>query len=178
VRLRRATPADLDFLVELYENEDVLPFLAGGARYDRETLRDELARLEREPTAGAILVVDVDGEPAAALNWRLENERHRIAHLGALAVHPAFRGRHLADEAARLLQRHLIVDLGFHRLQLEVYGFNERAMRHAERSGFVREGVKRKAYLRDGEWVDGVLYALVEEDLAAAGNDAGKSGRP
>ena len=38
-------------------------------------------------------------------------------------------------------------------------------MRHAERSGFVREGVKRKAYLRDGEWVDGVLYGLVEEDL-------------
>jgi len=167
VRLRRATPADLDFLVELYENEDVRPFLAGGARYDRETLCDELARLAREPTAGAILVVDVDGEPAAALKWRLESERHRIAHLGALAVHPAFRGRHLADEAARLLQRHLIVDLGFHRLQLEVYGFNERAMRHAERSGFVREGVKRKAYLRDGEWVDGVLYALVEEDLEA-----------
>jgi hypothetical protein len=29
----------------------------------------------------------------------------------------------------------------------------------------VREGVKRKAYLRDGGWVDGVLYGLVEEDL-------------
>ena len=57
------------------------------------------------------------------------------------------------------------MERGFHRLQLEVYGFNERAMRHAERSGFVREGVKRKAYLRDGEWVDGVLYALVEDDL-------------
>jgi len=165
VRLRRATPADLDFLVELYADEDVRPYLAGGARYDRGALREEIERLERERSAGAILLVEVGGEPAAAMKWRLENERHRIAHLGALAVHPAFRGRHLADEAARLLQRHLIVELGFHRLQLEVYGFNERAMRHAERSGFVREGVKRKAYLRDGEWVDGVMYALVEEDL-------------
>jgi len=165
VRLRRATPADLDFLVELYADEDVRPYLAGGARYDRGALREEIERLERERSAGAILLVEVGGEPAAAMKWRLENERHRIAHLGALAVHPAFRGRHLADEAARLLQRHLIVELGFHRLKLEVYGFNERAMRHAERSGFVREGVKRKAYLRDGEWVDGVMYALVEEDL-------------
>ncbi len=165
MRLRRATPADLDFLVELYADEDVRPYLAGGARYDRGALREEIERLERERSAGAILLVEVGGEPAAAMKWRLENERHRIAHLGALAVHPAFRGRHLADEAARLLQRHLIVELGFHRLQLEVYGFNERAMRHAERSGFVREGVKRKAYLRDGEWVDGVMYALVEEDL-------------
>jgi RimJ/RimL family protein N-acetyltransferase len=70
----------------------------------------------------------------------------------------------VGDEAARLLQRHLLEDLGYHRLQLEIYGFNERAMRHAERSGFVREGVRRKAYWRNGEWVDGVLYGLVAED--------------
>ena len=36
----------------------------------------------------------------------------------------------------------------------------------AERVGFVREGRKRKAYLKDGEWVDSVLYALLAEDLA------------
>jgi RimJ/RimL family protein N-acetyltransferase len=29
----------------------------------------------------------------------------------------------------------------------------------------VREGVKRKAYLRHGEWVDGVLFGLLREDL-------------
>ena len=55
--------------------------------------------------------------------------------------------------------------LGYHRIELEVYGFNERAQRHAERSGFVREGVKRQAYRRGDGWVDGGLYALVAEDL-------------
>ena len=160
--LRAATTADLDFLVELYAGEDVRPFLAGGSRYDVDALAAEIAR---EPAEGELLVLEVDGERAGAMRWRLENERHRIAHLGGIAVHPSFRGRRLADAAARLLQRHLIDELGFHRLQLEVYGFNERAMCHAERSGFVREGVRRKAYLRDGEWVDGVLYGLVAEDL-------------
>ena len=82
----------------------------------------------------------------------------RIADLGGLAVHPSFRGRRVADEAARLFQRHLLDELGFHRVQLEIYGFNERAQVHAERSGFTREGVRRKAYWRNGEWVDGVLY--------------------
>ena len=71
----------------------------------------------------------------------------------------------MADAAARLFQRHLIFDLGFHRLELEVYGFNERAIVHAERSGFVREGTKRRAYLYEGEWVDGVLFGLTREDL-------------
>ena len=30
---------------------------------------------------------------------------------------------------------------------------------------FMREGVRRKAYWRNDEWVDGVLYGLVAEDL-------------
>ena len=101
----------------------------------------------------------------------LSSSQVRYARLQAtipsisLAVHPDFRGRRLADRAARLFQRHLIFDLGYHRLQLEVYGFNERAQVHAERSGFVREGVRRKAYRRNDEWVDSVIYGLVREDL-------------
>jgi RimJ/RimL family protein N-acetyltransferase len=100
------------------------------------------------------------------MHFERTNRRSRIADLGGLAVHPDFRGRRVGDEAARLFQRHVLEELGFHRLQLEIYGFNERAMRHAERAGFVREGVRRKAYWRNDEWVDGVLYGLVLEDLS------------
>jgi RimJ/RimL family protein N-acetyltransferase len=111
-------------------------------------------------------VPDRDGwARAGMMEFSLENRRSRIAHLSGLAIHPDFRGRRLSDDAARLFQRHLIFELGFHRLQLECYGFNERAITHAERSGFVREGVKRKAYRRHGEWVDGILFGLVREDL-------------
>jgi len=110
-------------------------------------------------------VVEADGRLAGTMGFEAINRRSRIAHLGGLALHPDFRGRGLADEAARWLRRHLLLDLGFHRLQLEVYGFNERAMRHAERVGFVREGVKRRAYRRHGAWHDGVLFGLTREDL-------------
>jgi RimJ/RimL family protein N-acetyltransferase len=80
-------------------------------------------------------------------------------------VHPDFRGRRLADDAARLAQRYLVVDLGYHRIELACFGFNERAIAHAERAGFVREGVKRKAYLRHGEWQDAVQFSLLAEEL-------------
>ncbi len=71
-----------------------------------------------------------------------------------------------AHEEVRLLQRYLLLELGYHRLELACYGFNERAIAHAERAGFVREGVKRKAYMRHGEWQDAVLFSLLQEDLA------------
>jgi len=94
--------------------------------------------------------------------------RSRIASVGGLAIAPGLRGTGVGVEAARAIQRHLLGELGFHRIQMEVYGFNERALRHAERAGWIREGVRRKAYWRNDEWVDGVLFGLVTEDLDQA----------
>jgi RimJ/RimL family protein N-acetyltransferase len=169
VRIRRATGDDVDFLLDLVNHEDVDPFMAAVRPRDREGLLAEIERSKREPLESGRFVIEVeaDGEwhRAGAMGFDVANRRSRIANLGGLATHPRFRGRHIADDAARLLQRHLLYDLGYHRLQLECYGFNERAIRHAERAGFVREGVKRKAYLRHGEWVDGVLFGLLKEDL-------------
>jgi RimJ/RimL family protein N-acetyltransferase len=165
VTLRRAEPRDADFLVELMTDDDVAPYMAPIRARDREAILAEIERSQAEPETFGRFVIEVDGQPAGLMGFEVANPRSRIANLGSLAVHPDFRGRRLADEAARLFQRHLIFDLGFHRIQMEIYGFNERAQVHAERSGFVREGVRRKAYPRDGEWVDSVLYGLVQEDL-------------
>ena len=169
LRLRRARPDDVDFLAELIQHEEVEPFLAAIRPRDREGLLAEIERSQHEPTEFGRFVIEIDDDGswtrAGIMGFEVANRRSRIAQLGGLAVHPDLRGRRLADTAARLLQRHLLVDLGYHRLQLECYGFNERAIRHAERAGFVREGVKRKAYWRHGEWVDGVLFGLLPEDL-------------
>ena len=162
VSIRHATARDVDFLVELYAHEDVRPFLAASGGYDREGVA---GRLAADPEAGGTMIVELDGERAGALAWELANRRSAIVRVGGLAIHPDFRGRRVADEAARLFQRHLIHERGFHRVEMEIYGFNERAQRHAERAGFVREGVKRSAYRRGDGWVAGVLYAVVAEDL-------------
>jgi RimJ/RimL family protein N-acetyltransferase len=168
-RLRRATAGDVGFFVELVGHDDVEPFLSVVRARDPEGVLEEIERSSAEPqeTGRFVIEVDEDGgwQRAGIMGFDVANKRSRIANLGGLAVHPDYRGRKLADEAARVLQRHLLLDLGYHRLQLEIYGFNERAIEHAERSGFVLEGRKRKAYWRHGEWVDGVLFGLIREDL-------------
>jgi RimJ/RimL family protein N-acetyltransferase len=162
--LRRACADDIDFLATLATHAEVQPFLAAVSAHTRDDFRSELERAEQEPEYYGRFVIEVDGEPAGAMAFSVANRRSRIAHLYGLMIDPAFRGRGLADAAARTFSRHLIFDLGFHRLELECYGFNERAIRHAERI-YVREGVKRKAYRRNDEWVDGVLFGLIREDL-------------
>jgi RimJ/RimL family protein N-acetyltransferase len=166
VSIRRARADDVDFLVELVTHEDVEPFLAARRAKGHGEIAEEVSRSDAEPEAFGLFLIEVDGERAGTMRFTRSNERSRIADLGGLAVHPAFRGAKVGDTAARLFQRHLFDDLGFHRVQMEIYGFNERAMAHAERAGFTREGVRRNAYWRNDEWVDGVLYGLVVEDIA------------
>jgi RimJ/RimL family protein N-acetyltransferase len=163
--VRRANAGDVEFMAGLASHEDVEPFMAAVSARDAAALEDEVARSEREPEHYGRFVIEVDGEQAGVMAFEVANRRSRIAHLHALMLATEFRGRGIADAAARLLVRHLFFDLDYHRVQLECYGFNERAIKHAERAGFVKEGVKRKAYWRHGEWVDGVLFGLVREDL-------------
>lgn len=176
IRLRRAEPADVEFLLELAIHEDVEPYMSVARPRDRKSVLEEIERSAAAPKERGRFVIEVELEGewrrAGAMGFEVANRRSRIASLGGLAIHPDFRGRRIADDAARLLQRHLLFELDFHRLQLECYGFNARAIRHAERAGFVREGVKRKAYLRHGEWVDGINFGLLKEDLGESGSDA------
>jgi RimJ/RimL family protein N-acetyltransferase len=165
VELRRAEPPDADFLLELLVDDDVRPFLGRRTASTREDVVEEIERSLEEPATFGRFVITVDGQRAGMVGFHVVNERSRIARLERLAVHPGFRGRRLADDAARRFQRLLLGELGFHRLELEIYAFNERACAHAERVGYVREGRKRQAYLYDGEWVDTVLYSLLPEDL-------------
>jgi RimJ/RimL family protein N-acetyltransferase len=165
ISLRRAVDEDVDFLVDLVGDDQTRPFLGNRVADTQEQARADVERSQREPDACGWFVIEADGERAGCVWFERTSEQHRIAHAGRFAIHPSFRGRHIGLEAARAFQRHLIRDLGFHRIELAVYGFNERAIAHAEASGYVREGVKRRAYWRDGAWQDAVQFALTEEDL-------------
>ena len=168
-RLRRADPEDIDFLLALARHEAVEPFLAAVSPWQEGELPAEIERSQAEPRLFGRFVLEVEDEaawaPVGALAFEVSNRRSRIAHLFGVMLDPAFRGRGLAETATRLFVRHLVFELDYHRVQLEVYGFNERGRQTFERAGFVPEGTRRKAYWRHGEWHDGVLYGLIREDL-------------
>lgn len=169
LRLRRALGDDAEFIASLATHAEVEPFMAVVSAKDPEAFREEIERAVREPEHYGRFVIELEGERAGTMAFEVKNRRSRIAWVYGIMVHPDFRGRRLADRAARAFARHLFDDLGYHRLELEVYGFNERALRHADRV-YVREGVKRKAYWRNDEWVDGVIFGLTQEDLEEEGD--------
>jgi RimJ/RimL family protein N-acetyltransferase len=164
VSIRRATPGDVEFLVDLTTNDDVDPYLAVGRDRSRGAMAAAIERSESTSDEFGVFVIELDGEPAGTVRFEVSNRRSQISDLSGLALHPSARGRGVADVAMRLVQRYLFDDLALHRLQLKVYAFNERGLGHAERTGFVREGVRRQAYRHGDGWVDGILFGLLAED--------------
>lgn len=167
VRLRRARADDAWFVAGLACHEDVQPFMAAAAARDVDSIRELILASEARPMEHGVFVIEPadEGHAAGVVMFELAVRRSRIAHLYGLMLDPRFRGRGLATAATRAFACWLLLELGYHRVQLECYGFNERAIRHFERAGFVREGVRRKAYWRHDAWADGVLFGLVREDL-------------
>jgi RimJ/RimL family protein N-acetyltransferase len=154
--LRSATQADLDSLIALARQ----PAIARTLAYDAAS---RLAgALEREP--GELLVIEDAGAFAGGVRWTFTNHRSRIAEIRTLMLDPAVQGRGLATTTVLDLVERLIAAHDMHRIEAEVLGFNVAAQNVFERAGFQREGVRRRAYDRAGEWQDGVRFALLADE--------------
>jgi aminoglycoside 6'-N-acetyltransferase len=81
-----------------------------------------------------------------------------------LFLSAAYHGRGLGREAVGLVVRHLIDDLGHHRITIDPALANERAIRCYAAAGFTAVGVMRR-YERgaDGSFHDGLLMELVAD---------------
>ena len=82
---------------------------------------------------------------------------------------PAARGRGIATRALRLITDWTLNSSDIIRLELYTHPDNDASGRVAERSGYVREGVRRAWYLdRKGNPEDAIFYVLVRGDRPPA----------
>ena len=77
------------------------------------------------------------------------------------------RGRGLGKDAVRCLLAHLFRG-GMHRVDTEVYDFNEASLRLLLGLGFQREGLKRKAHFTGRRYADIITLGLLREDFRRA----------
>jgi len=164
VTLRPAARADVPFLVELLAHSSVRPYLAAVRPSAPAEVAAEIERAAAEPEAYGLLVIERDGRAAGTVSFTRTNRRSRIADLHSLAVHPAARSGGTAARAVGRLLDNLFGERGFHRVECEVYGFNDRAAAFFERLGFTREGARRRAYRHGDGWVDGIRFGLLAEE--------------
>lgn len=160
VLLRPATAEDIPELVAIRRTPEVFRRWRGG-----EDLAAEVAGDLAEPGTRT-LAIEFAGRLVGAIQWSEETEPdYRHANID-IYLDPAVHGQGLGTDAVRTLARHLITDLGHHRLVIDPAAENAAAIRSYTKVGFRPVGVMRR-YERgaDGSWHDGLLMDLLAEEL-------------
>lgn len=84
-----------------------------------------------------------------------------------IALGPDSQGKGIGPEAIRLLLAYVFNVVGLHRLQLDVFDFNERGIRAYEKCGFRHEGRLRDALLWNGERHDSLIMSVLRPEWLA-----------
>ena len=97
-----------------------------------------------------------------------ETEPNFEAAEWGFALGSAFWGTGIFAESAQLILQFVFLTLGVHRLEARAAVRNGRGGRALQKMGAVQEGVLRKSFKCNGEYLDQVLYAIVKDDWSAS----------
>lgn len=75
------------------------------------------------------------------------------------------RNKGIGTYATKTMINHAFNHLNLHRIELEVLATNKEAYALYEKSGFVKEGVKRQAVFKNGKYIDVIFMSLLREEL-------------
>ncbi len=73
-------------------------------------------------------------------------------------------GKGYGTDAMRVLLRYAFTELNLHRLSLNVFSYNRRAIRSYEKVGFVVEGRQRQPLRRDGQYHDLIFMGVLRDE--------------
>lgn len=129
------------------------------------TLRDAVdfvhMCMEDDETARCHRCVTADGEPAGSIGVFLRSGMERkTAEIGYWFGEP-FWGRGVASEAIRQMCALAFQQYDLVRIFGVPYGHNKASQRALEKAGFTLEGRLRKDVIKNGEYLDSMMYALV-----------------
>jgi RimJ/RimL family protein N-acetyltransferase len=117
-----------------------------------------IAHPETLAPLGEVVIMDID-------------DTNRSAHLRIGMFHEEHLNKGYGTEAMRLAVDYGFTHLHLHRIELNVFEFNDRAIRVYEKIGFKREGVLRDVLLYEGEFHSAIIMSILEGEWQNGDNN-------
>ena len=169
VTLRELRASDAPSLFAMLTTEEVSRFISpppttvdGFERFIAWTIR------QRSAGTYACFAVTLKGSDTAIGIFQLRelDPGFGTAEWG-FAIGSPFWGTGVFKEGAELMVHFAFETVGVHRLEARAAVRNGRGNGALRKMGAVQEGVLRKAFLKDGEYLDQVLWTILDEDWDA-----------
>jgi RimJ/RimL family protein N-acetyltransferase len=170
VVLRPLRSSDAASLVALLTSPDVARFIAPPpATVDGFALFIERVNHQAWYGKHACFAVTLsDHDTAVGLFQVREVEAESRTFEWGFAIGSPFWGTGVFQATASQVLAFLFERMGAHRVEARAAVRNGRGARALQKLGAVQEGVLRRAFLREGQYLDQVLYAIVEDDWRAS----------
>lgn len=112
---------------------------------------------------GLVAGIWFKGELAGIVNLNYIHWQNRCTNIG-YCLGESWQGRGIVTKSCHALIDYVFSERELHRIEIDPPVANPKSCAIAERLGFYKEGILRKKWLVEGEYVDGVLYSLLAED--------------
>jgi ribosomal-protein-alanine N-acetyltransferase len=170
VTLRDLRLSDAPSLLAMLATEEVARFISPPPT-TVEGFERFIAWTHRERAAGryACFAVVVDGTDTAVGLFQIRQlEPGWGTSEWGFALGSPYWGSGVFLDGARLVVDFAFEAIGVHRLEARAAVRNGRGNGALRKAGAVQEGVLRKSFLRNGEYLDQVLWTIVDEDWRRA----------
>ena len=167
VRLRPLERGGLSRYQELFFEPEI------SLHYGELGMPENLDRLQRRFEAGEfdttdrslLLVIETEGTLIGTMQLKnTENLPSRSATFGIMIGDPAYLDRGYGTEASTLLLDYAFAVLGYHKINLDLFEYNARALAMYEKLGFVLEGRRRENHWSRGRFWDDILMGVTAEE--------------
>jgi len=177
VALRELRQSDATSLFSMLSAEEVARFISpppstveGFERFIAWTLR------QRAAGTYVCYAVTLQGfDTAIGIFQVRETEPGLVTAEWGFAIGSPFWGTGVFQESAELVLEFTFETMGVHRLEARAAVLNGRGNGALLKVGAVQEGILRKSFLRNGRYLDQVLYAIVEDDWRASRDAAAET---
>ena len=111
-----------------------------------------------------ILAIEINGEAAGGIGIHGMKDVYRFnAEIGYWLAEIHW-GKGIMSQAIGAIVNYAFNNYKWHRIFAAVYQNNTSSMRVLEKNGFTMEAIHRKAVMKEGQYLDEYMYALLREE--------------
>lgn len=186
-RLRAIERSDIPMFVRWFNDPELLRYLAMYLPMSQAAAEEQWFEAQLNDSSGHVFVIETtDGVPIGNLGLVGIDSKNGQAGCGISICEKPYLNQGYGTDALCTLLDFAFREMNLHRIFLQVFDFNERAIRCYEKLGFRHEARLREARFIEGRYVDELVMGLLREEWEAgegrdvpAGRQAGTAaGQP
>jgi RimJ/RimL family protein N-acetyltransferase len=169
VRLRAYEKSDLDAVMKWVNDGEVTDMLGGEMLiYPVSSIAEErfieANAIPSDKQKNFVIETLAERKYIGGISFNVIDWLNRSAAVGIVIGDKTLWGKGYGTDAMRVLMRLAFDKMNLHRLRLNVFDYNQRAIKSYEKCGFKREGVLREDHFARGKYHNTIVMGILESE--------------